>query len=467
MFRTTDGVLAEEGTFWSAPDAIVVPASAKFEFDLGSLHELKAFVLQGDNNDEYVLEGSPDGVAYKTIWVAQPMFIGFGLRTRSVVLPKPEQARFIRIVGRGGDGFFSVSEVQAFCKVPAVFPPHLRVPPKKYGWDAIDNDVMVNVKGTTALIAALILIAACFRRMRDNRLLDFRIERFRLQESQVARKGLRIFLNVLLSGLWALLVVVLALLRPLILIAPPIIAGGCYWLGRMIDKNHGPAAVLKWATVHGSMPGFYYTAAIAAFMTLTVIALCFRKGGPRLVDTSLALIGLFSFFSWWNIGHYHFDHYIHIWEHYHYVIGAKYGPELRYGRLYQCTAVADVMDGLSARVKTRKMRRIESDNELGTSAEIMAHPEICTSAFKDPKRWDQFRSDIRFFRGRFSTDRWDESQNDHGYNATPVWAIVGRLIVDRVELTWDNIVKLGIIDSVFLVVMWLVVLWAFGWRSAA
>jgi hypothetical protein len=129
--------------------------------------------------------------------------------------------------------------------------------------------------------------------------------------------------------------------------------------------------------------------------------------------------------------------------------------------------VADVEDGYKKRVQDRKMRRIESDNRLGTSDEIIAHPEICKSLFPDPKRWEQFRADMRFFRSRFSLDRWDESQNDHGYNATPVWAIMGRWISEHVELTWDNIVNLSVIDSVYLVIMWLVILWAFGWRAAA
>jgi hypothetical protein len=112
------------------------------------------------------------------------------------------------------------------------------------------------------------------------------------------------------------------------------------------------------------------------------------------------------------------------------------------------------------------MRRIDSDNELGTTAAVMADPTICTKHFT-PERWEQFRKDIRFFRSHFSTQRWDESQQDHGYNATPVWGILGRWLADRTELSWDNIVKLGIIDSVFLVAMWLAVLWGFGWRAAA
>jgi hypothetical protein len=428
--RTTDDLLAEEGTFWSAPEAVVLPATSKLRFDMGRVQDLKAFVLQGDNNDEYVLEGSTDGLTYGPLWVAPATFVGMGLRTRSVVLEHPIQARYLRITGRGGDGFFSVSEVRALCKLPAVFPPVLRMPPKKYGWDAIDNDIMVVVKGVVALIATLWLIASYWRRF---------------YEARIKARGLRIAL----VGALTLSALVLA------------------WLGRIVDKNDGPETILKWAKVHGSTPGFYYSAGIVFFLALAVLALCWRKEGPRVFDTGLAMIGLFSFFAWWNLGHYHFDHYIHIWEHYHYIMGAKYGPELRYARLYQCTAVADIQDGLTSRVKARKMRRIERDNELGTSDEIIAHPELCTSHFKDPKRWEQFHADTRFFRSRFSLERWDESQNDHGYNATPVWAIIARYITDHVELTWDNIVKLGIIDSVYLVVMWLVVLWAFGWRAAA
>jgi hypothetical protein len=238
------------------------------------------------------------------------------------------------------------------------------------------------------------------------------------------------------------------------------------WLGAVAAQGQSFATVIKWSKDHGSAPGFYYSAVLLFSTAIAVMCLCLRREGPRLFDTSLAIVGLFSFLAWWNIGHYHFDHYVHIWEHYHYITGAKY-PELRYKRLYQCTAVADVEDGYKKRVQDRKMRRIESDNRLGTSDEIIAHPEICKSLFPDPKRWEQFRTDIRFFRSRFSLDRWDESQNDHGYNATPVWAIMGRWISEHVELTWDNIVNLSVIDSVYLVIMWMVILWAFGWKAAA
>jgi hypothetical protein len=194
-----------------------------------------------------------------------------------------------------------------------------------------------------------------------------------------------------------------------------------------------------------------------------------RRGRERWLRrtraTLLALVGVISFFSWWNLGHFHFDHYVHIWEHYHYFIGAKYGPELRYSRIYECTAIADSEDGLRRRVRDRKIRDLATDNELRTTQAILDDPSRCKQHFSE-SRWKQFRADVRFFRGRFSRDRWDQSQSDHGYNATPVWAIAGRMIADETQLSWKAITQIAWIDSVLLGVMWLVVLWAFGWQAA-
>ena len=499
--RATDDTLAEEGSFWSAPDAVVIPATSKLEYDMGKLKQVKALVVQADNNDDYVFEASTDGVAYKPLWVAPPVWEGMGLRTRWIALGEPVNARYVRITGRGGDGFFSISEVQALCTVPAIFPPKLKLPPKKYGWDGIPNDdTMVNVKGTVAALATLLLALGFSRKF-----YGLRLQAIGGRAALVGFFVLTTFAAAWLGGIadagtcfasvtqW-----VRAIANPAPFYAAAALVGSAT-LGLLVYfirarksaalaailisvltfgttllvflaglASRGPAVetIAKWAKAHGSAPGFYYSAVLLFSLGLGVALLCLREQGPRLFDTKLAVIGLFSFFAWWNIGHYHFDHYVHIWEHYHYIVGAKY-PELRYRRLYQCTAVADVQDGNKSRVQARKMRRIESDNRLGTSDEIIAHPELCTAAFADPQRWQQFRTDIRFFRAQFSRERWDESQNDHGYNATPVWAIIGRYLSEHVSLSWDNIVKLGAIDSAYLVAMWIAVLWAFGWRSAA
>lgn len=358
-FRPIDGVLAVEGTEWNSTPAIVLAdPSSRLTIDLGKVHPIGALHLQGDNNDLYLVESSEDGQSFRLLWTAPATEVGMGLRSRWVKLPHKTRARYLRLSGKGGDGFYSISELQAFCEPsPKAWPPKLRVPPVKHGWDAIDNGVMVAIKGVTAGVGTLVLLL-----------------------------------------LW-------------------------WW-----SRRKRP----KWAGVT--------------------------------LKTALALIGVLSFANWWNLGHYHFDHYIHIWEHYHYYVGAKY-PELRYSRIYECTAVADMEDGLRERVVKRKMRALGSDNKLGTTAEIVADPSRCKRHFSEA-RWQQFKKDIRFFRGRFSRDRWDQSQNDHGYNATPVWAIAGRIIAEQFELSWEQITRNGIIDSALLGLMWLVVWWAFGWQAS-
>ena len=354
--RVQDGALMQEGDPWDSAGAVKIKGGGKLTIDLREVRTVQHFVLQGDDNDNFHLEASTDGVSFTQIWVATPSTVGQGLRTRFGSAPAPVQARFLRVQPSGGDGFYSVTELRAYCAIPKPWPPKLTYPPKQYGWKAIDNPMMVAIKGITAGVGMLVLLS--------------------------------------------------------------------YWLLRKRP----------------------YTL-------------------RRTRDVTLAFIGIFSFFSWWNLGHFHFDHYEHIWEHYHYYMGAKYGPEIRYSRLYICTAAADMEDGLRARVKKRKIRDLAETNELGTADEIVKDPKLCTSHFT-PESWAAFKKDNRFFRSRFSADRWDQSQNDHGYNGTPVWAIAGRILTDNFgELDWPKIQRIAYIDSAILVAMWGVVWWAFGWRA--
>jgi hypothetical protein len=208
--------------------------------------------------------------------------------------------------------------VQTFCKLPPVFPPVLRYPPVRWtGWDSIDNDIMVGVKGWLATVAVVALLMGAFPITRNWRITSL---------------GARIVIAALL---WS-----------------AAIAFGL--MGYIADFDVGHQAVLKamsvpdWlvklSRIRGTSPGWYYSGGTLALCAFAVTAVFVKRGGPRIFDSLLVVIGALSFVSWWNVGHYHFDHYIHIWEHYHYVIGGKYGPELRYSRLYQCTAVADIQD---------------------------------------------------------------------------------------------------------------------------
>ena len=78
----------------------------------GGARPIGGAYLQGDNNDEYVVSGSEDGLAFRELWVARPVAEP-GLRGRTSG-PLSGRARFIRLTARGGDGHYSVSELRLF-----------------------------------------------------------------------------------------------------------------------------------------------------------------------------------------------------------------------------------------------------------------------------------------------------------------------------------------------------------------
>jgi hypothetical protein len=194
-----------------------------------------------------------------------------------------------------------------------------------------------------------------------------------------------------------------------------------------------------------------------------------KKGIPnayhRLRDWLLAAVGVLSFCAYFNFGAFHFGNYFHVWDAFHYYVGSKYFKEMSYDRLYECVAVADSEDPtLRRRVELRKIMNLRT-NMMESTAPILAHPELCKSHFT-PERWESFKQDISYFRARHGTKRWEEAQTDHGYNATPVWNIVGSFLANRGPATENQLWWLTRIDPLFIFGISFMTMWAFGWRVA-
>jgi hypothetical protein len=192
-----------------------------------------------------------------------------------------------------------------------------------------------------------------------------------------------------------------------------------------------------------------------------------RKGTPslhqKLRDWLLVAVGVLSFCSYWNFFSFHFGNYVHIWDTFHYYIGSKYFKELSYDRLYECVAVADSEDpSVRRRVELRKIMDLRTNMMHGTQ-EILAHPERCKQHFS-PERWQAFKGDVAYFRVNHGVKRWEDAQADHGYNATPVWTILGTTLSNTGPATQDQIWWLTHIDPLFIIGITLMTWWAFGWR---
>ena len=181
----------------------------------------------------------------------------------------------------------------------------------------------------------------------------------------------------------------------------------------------------------------------------------------RTRDLGLVALGVAGGVCWLNLFQFHYPGFGHPSDTFHYYLGAKYFPEMGYTRLYQCTAVADAEAGLA---DVRPVRDLET-NRLETSAAILADPARCTRHFT-PERWVAFRRDVDFLRSRVPERRWLRFQQDHGYNATPAWGMLGSLLTSTGPASNTQLALLRAIDPLLLLTTGLAIALAFGWRVA-
>ena len=186
----------------------------------------------------------------------------------------------------------------------------------------------------------------------------------------------------------------------------------------------------------------------------------------RVRNALVGVMGVLAFLTYFNFGWFHFPNFIHGWDTFHYYIGSKYFKELSYERLYECVAIADSEEpGLRRRVELRKMTNLRT-NVVETTANILAHPELCKQHFTDA-RWESFKHDLAYFRTLENPRRWDDAQTDHGFNATPVWAILGTTLSNLAPASRLDILLLDAIDVVLITIMAGLMWWAFGWRAVS
>jgi hypothetical protein len=429
----TDGAVAREGADWEGPAAVILDTAAgSVTFDLGRPTPISAVFVQADANDTYKILGSADGTpgSYKLLAEVEDVLRrdGHGLRSRSIRL-SPELVRFLRVGEAEGDGRFSLSEIAAYCAPPDPFPPVMRqldlplaVAPSRpwyeLGW--WEDHASARFEMVLGLLA-LLLLAWDWWAERTGRDLALPAAAPRIVYAAcvvvcVAAAALVAFETSWLPA-WA----------------PLLAAALACWL---IRRAAGATRKARAAAAP----------AVAARARL------------------LALVGVLSFCAYWNFGAFHFSGYTHYHEAYHYYVGSKYFAELSYDGLYECAAVADAEDpALRRRVELRKITNLRT-NVLETTADILAHPERCKQRFT-PERWADFKRDIAFFRVHNGVRRWEDAQTDHGYNATPVWTMLGGALASTGPASEDQLYWLTRIDPLFVFGMAAMIGWAFGWRA--
>jgi hypothetical protein len=203
--------------------------------------------------------------------------------------------------------------------------------------------------------------------------------------------------------------------------------------------------------------------------TLLMLAACWsalprREGaGERRARRGiLAVLALVGLVAWPNLLNFHYPRAIHMWEMFHYYMGAKYFPELGYTRLYVCTLTVDSEDGIP--LGPWPLRDLRA-NALVPAEELLEGAEECRSRFSQ-RRWEDFRHDARFFREALTPNGLAAVRGDHGYNATPAWALLGGFLAGLSPASWTQIQLLALLDVVLLLAVFATIGRSFGFEAA-
>ncbi len=153
---------------------------------------------------------------------------------------------------------------------------------------------------------------------------------------------------------------------------------------------------------------------------------------------------------------------VHLWEQYHFYLGAKYQKELGWFDLYKATLLADRESAhvLAGVTQTRDLHTFD----LQPVDEALKDAPRVRAAFTD-ERWAEFKAD--WTRMAAMPVGWTSIISDHGNSESPAWAIVAHPIASLVPFTHSGQVFLSMLDVVLMLVLWGFAYRTFGVRTAS
>lgn len=411
--RLTDGKVASSGDEWNCDLAAVLKgADASVVYDLGATTAIRGGWLLADNDDTYVVSVSDDGQTFHMAWEAGPGK-GYGLQPRAGAFEA--SGRYVQLQATGGDGSYSVSELQLFPEANARGPLGLEVQAPRRA-DEIARTSVLHL-GLALMLAAALL-----------------------------RPGRRPW--------WALGVGALGL------------------------ASWGAWEVLPGAWPLDGRGVSLARAVIATVATFVIGWDAFapaRIAPDRRVTTGLlTLCGALGVLAFYNLGHPQFyddkaraPSFVHYLDLRQYYPTAKYFHEIGYRRIYEADLAAYLEETGKPfeQVAQRELRNL--DTNLVEKVEARRPVVEGMRARFSPERWAAYVRDARFLRQTMNQENWFKTMLDLGGNATPVWMANAHLLFNAFEATDSNFFRVALLDVVLLGGMFLAIGRTFGLRAAA
>ncbi len=199
-------------------------------------------------------------------------------------------------------------------------------------------------------------------------------------------------------------------------------------------------------------------------LALVVVLLRHLRPGklrPEQAGTLLWTMAVIAVVAWPNFGRMHGRSGIHHWEQFHYFLGSKYFPELRYDGLYAAAleAESEMETGRPLQFHVRDLRT----NEVVPTSTILKHRKEVRARFSE-ERWQSFEHDVAYFVRSNDPEYLRRIRLDHGYNPTPVWTFTARFFSRFVPATDDTATALALLDPLLLTVLFVFVFRTYGPR---
>ena len=112
----TDGIFVPKQQQWNAGSVYWNSLENSIGIKLPASHAIGGFKVQSDDNDTYRIEYRQGG-NWVTAWDV-PAVNSYGLVTRGTTLASAITADELRFTATGGDGYYSVTEIQVLSPVP-------------------------------------------------------------------------------------------------------------------------------------------------------------------------------------------------------------------------------------------------------------------------------------------------------------------------------------------------------------
>jgi hypothetical protein len=184
---------------------------------------------------------------------------------------------------------------------------------------------------------------------------------------------------------------------------------------------------------------------------------------PEAAGTGLLFMAFLAVVGYYNFRTFHGASFVHYHEHFHYFLSAKYFPELGYDGLYVASLAAqrERAPGTKVDPHVQDLRR----NVIVDVAAAEPHLREVVARFT-PARWSRFGEDHQRFLEASEPSYFAAMRLDHGFNAPPTWAFVGRTLTRWIPATPGWLTLLASLDAVLLALALLAVGRVYGARTA-